>query len=222
MNSGRTSQPWEQGNSRKSKHLETTRGFIDLCDINISNIHIGKERKLKCKEQQREKFWSQNNTRRLRKALRCTRGVHFSEEFTSQHSACSLQGLNSNSVSLWDLCTHLSHLLHDTGWQCSVKHTVLPWEQARVTSATLISEAAVRHSYACFVQKSTCNMLWQYSRATKITKLAFFTPKKAEVSTTVGSCQFSWAHVGIKKWYIASCCTNTSQFLTVSVQLPAL
>lgn len=45
---------------------------------------------------------------------------------------------------------------------------------ARVTPATPISEATSRHSYTPFVQKGTCNMLWQHSRAQKATKSPLF------------------------------------------------
>lgn len=42
--------------------------------------------------------------------------------------------------------------------------------RARVTPATPISEATLRHSHTRFVQRRACNVLWQHSRATKTTK----------------------------------------------------
>lgn len=65
--------------------------------------------------------------------------------------------------------------------------------RARVTPATLISEATLRHSYICFVQKSTCNMLRQHSRATKTTKCLLFHSYERRDKHHRRVLEFSWA-----------------------------
>ena len=67
------------------------------------------------------------------------------------------------------------------------------YHHVRVSPATLVLEATLRHLYTCFFQKRTCNTLWQHSTARKLPNLSFFTPKKAEISVAGGPYQFSWA-----------------------------